>query len=189
MLTCDIDTYKVWRKQWLADTSGVPLDTPRGPCIVGPRLHICDTVQHDWHMKDRAIEDAEFNLIYIGQDMDKVMKDKLYGDDEKLYQAYKSLNIVRLGIRVATKEKRAESRKNIIFNKECCLAYWQLHRDMLTVISRSWDIQRAGISDLVIVNRIAEALHCNQFELISLCTHAYCDRNHIARRNDESPRL
>ena len=189
MLTCDIETYKVWRKQWLADTSGVLLDTPRGPCIVGPRLHICDTVQRDWHMKDRAIEDAEYDLIYIGRDMAPEMKERLYGDDEKLYQAYKCLGIVRLGTWVASGEKRAESRKNIIFNKECCLAYWQLHKDSLTVVSRSWDIQRAGISDLVLVNRIAASLHCKTFELISLCTHAYCDRDHIARRNDESPRI
>lgn len=189
MLTCDIETYKDWRANWLKNTSGVPLETPRGPCVVGPRLHITDLVKPNWHMHNRAIEDAEYDLIYIGRDMTPEMKERLYGDDEKLYQAYKSLGIVRLGTWVASGEKRAESRKNIIFNKECCLAYWQLHRDSLTVISRSWDIQRAGISDLVIVNRIAEALHCNRFELISLCTHAYCDRDHIARRNDESPRI
>jgi hypothetical protein len=189
VLTCDIETYKLWRKQWLAQTDGQILDTPRGPCIVGPRLHIVDNVQPDWHMKDRAIEDAEYNLIYIGQDMEPAMKAKLYGDDEKLYREYKSLSIVRLGMRVASKEKRPESRKNIIFNKECCLAYWQLHKDTLTVISRSWDIQRAGLSDLVIVNRVAAALHCAKFELISLCTHAYVDRDHIARRYDEAARI
>ena len=131
-------------------------------------------------MQNRDLEDAEFNLIFHGQDMTPEWRDKLYGNDDDLYNAYKSLHVETL----ATNGKRRLSRKNIIFNKECCLCYWQLHGQELTVISRSWDIQRAGLSDLILVNRAAQMLGCKMFRIVTLCNHVYEDRNTIARRHD-----
>lgn len=178
----NIENYLDWRQAFLKLPIGDDLSTPRGDCIVSDRIIIQDNVKPDWHLKNRALEDAEFKLMFYGADMDKTMKDKLYGNDEELYQAYKSLNISSL----VTNGKRRLSRKNIIFNKECCLCYWQLHGDMLTVISRSWDIQRAGLSDLVIINRIAQLLDCKRIYVIGLCNHVYKDRENIARRHDEN---
>ena len=176
----DIGEYLEWRQAFLQKPIGTPLNTPRGKCIVGKSFTIDSLVRDNYHMKNRELEDAEYNLIYHGQDMSKEWKDKLYGDDNELYKAYKSLNISSL----LTNGKRRMSRKNIIFNKECCLCYWQLHGDCLTVISRSWDIQRAGISDLILVNRIAKDLGCKFFRIVTLCNHVYEDREHIARRTN-----
>lgn len=181
----DICEYLEWRQAFLAKPIGTSLNTPRGKCIVGKSFTIDSPVRPNYHLKNRELEDAEYNLIYHGQDMSKEWKDKLYGDDDALYEAYKSLNIASL----LTNGKRRMSRKNIIFNKECCLCYWQLHGDWLTVISRSWDIQRAGMSDLIIVNRAAIDLGCKFFRIVTLCNHVYEDREHIARRNDENIRL
>lgn len=178
----NIENYLDWRQAFLKLPIGDDLSTPRGDCIVSDRIIIQDNVKPNWHLKNRKLEDAEFKLMFYGADMDKAMKDKLYGNDEELYQAYKSLNISSL----VTNGKRRLSRKNIIFNKECCLCYWQLHGDMLTVISRSWDIQRAGLSDLVIINRIAQLLDCKRIYVIGLCNHVYKDRENIARRHDEN---
>jgi hypothetical protein len=176
----DIAEYREWRRAFLANPVGTPLDTPRGKCIVGRDFTIHALVRHGWHMQNRDLEDAEFNLIFHGQDMSPEWRDKLYGNDDDLYNAYKSLHVETL----ATNGKRRASRKNIIFNKECCLCYWQLHGQELTVISRSWDIQRAGLSDLILVNRAAQMLGCKMFRIVTLCNHVYEDRNTIARRHD-----
>lgn len=176
-----IDDYFTWRKNWLAHTTGSLLDTPRGKCIVCDDIIIRDTVRPDWHMANRDIEDAEYNLIYNGMDMPSAMYSRLYDNDAELYEAYKSLKVCTL----LTNGKRRASRKNIIFNRETCLCYFQLQGSRLIVISRSWDIQRAGLSDLYVVNRIAESLGCTHFVFYCLCPHVYVDRNHIARRNDK----
>lgn len=177
----DIAEYLEWRRAFLTNPIGRPLDTPRGKCIVGRDFTIDALVRHGWHMKNKDLEDAEFNLIFYGKDMLPDWRAKLYGNDDELYEAYKSLHIETL----ATNGKRRLSRKNIIFNKECCLCYWQLHGTNLTVISRSWDIQRAGLSDLILVNRAAQMLGCKTFKLVTLCNHVYENRDVIARRMDE----
>lgn len=174
----DLCEYLEWRQEFLSNPVGRPLQTPRGSCVVGKSFTLDWTVRADWHLRNKQLEDAEFELIYHGKDMDPFWKDRLYGDDEELYQAYKSLHIATL----LSNGKRRLSRKNIIFNKECCLCYWQLHGDQLTVISRSLDIQRAGLSDLVVVNRIAQNLGCKNVQLITLCNHVYDNRDEIARR-------
>lgn len=181
----DICEYLEWRQAFLQSPVGRPLNTPRGKCIVGKSFTLNWKARPDWHMKNRELEDAEFNLIYHGEDMNSDWKEKLYGNDEPLYQAYKSLHVETL----LTNGKRRLSRKNIIFNKECCLCYWQLHGDELTVISRSLDVQRAGLSDLVIVNRIAVELGCSSCQLVTLNNHVYLDRDNIARRTNENPGL
>lgn len=176
----DICEYLEWRQAFLAKPTGHHLNTPRGGCIVGRDFTIHSVTRPDWHLKNRELEDAEFNLMMYGQDPTPEWKEKLYGDDAPLYLAYKGLHLESL-----TKNgKRRLSRKNIIFNKECCLCYWQLHGDELTVISRSWDIQRAGLSDLILVNRIALELGCKTFRLVTLCNHVYDNRDTIARRQD-----
>ena len=175
-----IEEYLVWRKNFLALPLGKKLETPRGECIVGDSLFIEDDVRPNWHLKNRELEDAEFRLIMYSEDMSPEMHEKLYANDDKLYAAYKSLNLISL----ITNGKRRQSRKNIIQNSECCLTYWQLHDDTLTVISRSWDIQRAGLSDLVIANRVACVLNCARIRFVSLCSHVYTDRENIARRQD-----
>jgi hypothetical protein len=173
----NIDEYLAWRKSWLVNTTGTALDSTRGRCIVAHDIVIENNVRPEYHLKNRELEDAEYNLIFNGTDIEPVMKDKLYGDDETLYQAYKQLNISSF-----KNVKRRDSRNNIIFNKTCCICYWQLAGDRLIVISRSWDIQRAGISDLVIVNRIAHELNCKSFLIHCFNPHAYTNRDRIARR-------
>lgn len=174
----NIQEYKEWRTSWLKKPTGPKLNTPRGKCTVGMNFEIYDKVRFDLHLKDRELEDAEFNLMFHGIDQSPEMKAKLYGDDEPLYRAYKSLNIHSL----VTNGKRRMSRKNIIYNRECCLCFWHLHGDTLTVVSRSWDIQRAGLSDLVIINRAAIELNCTKFRIITMCNHVYDNRETIARR-------
>lgn len=176
----NIDSYLAWRKDVLYLPVGELLDTPRGECTVAEDFVIIDDVCPGLHMNNRELEDAEYNLIMHGTDQTPEWKKALYHNDDELYQAYKSLNIASL----ATNGKRRDSRKNIIFNAECCLCYWQLRGDTLRVISRSWDLQRAGFSDLVIVNRAAHELGCKKIMILSLCGHVYTDREHIARRKD-----
>ena len=135
-----ISDYLAWRDTQLRCGTGQPLDTPRGHCQVYDKVIIQDTVRPDWHMKNREIEDAEFRLLFYGTDMQPGMRERLYSNDDDLYNAYKSLRLVTLG----TNGKRRNSRKNIIYRNECCLCYWQLHGDTLIVISRSWDLQRAA---------------------------------------------
>lgn len=174
-----LDEYLIWRDEMLMlDRPGHLLDTPRGECSVVSQIMVQNEARRDWHMRQRAIEDAEFNLIYLGLDMDPAMKEKLYGDDEDLYQEYKSLNLRSL----TTNGKRRNSRKNIIFNKACCLCFWQLHADELYVVSRALDLQHAGKSDLVLVNRVAEQLGCSRWTFVGLCNHIYTDRTKVARR-------
>lgn len=171
--------YMAWRDRFLSGHEpGRLLNTPRGECLVGEQFMINCEVLDDWHLKNRELEDAEFNLIYFGGDMEPEWKEKLYGDDSDLYLAYKSLNLRTL----KTNGKRRNSRKNIYFNKECCLCYWQLHGTELYVVSRSLDLQRAGKSDLVLINRVAKELGCKKWTLVCLCPHVYTDREHIARR-------
>lgn len=174
----NIHEYLEWRNKFLTAPIGRPLKTPRGNCIVGESFTIENEVIPDWHLRNRQLEDAEYTLIMFGQDMSPDWKERLYGNDTELYNAYKSLNIHSL----ITNGKRRMSRKNIIFNRECCLCYWQLHGDTLTVISRSLDVQRAGVSDMVIVNRAAIELGCKQFKVVTLCNHVYENRDVIARR-------
>lgn len=178
------DAYLKWREKVLAKPVGTSLDTPRGRCTVLDSF-ILEMPVEDWHLKNRALEDEEFNLMFMGEDQSILWRSKLYGDDDDLYKAYKSLHVAML----TRNGKRLMSRKNIIFNKECCLTWWQLHGDMLTVISRSLDIQRAGISDPVIINRAAQELGCKRWRLISLCTHVYDNRDTIARRNDANTHI
>ena len=181
----DICEYLEWRQAFLQKPIGRPLNTPRGKCIVGKSFTLYWTARRDWHLRNRELEDAEFNLIFNGQDMSPEWKERLYGNDQLLYEAYKSLHISTL----ATNGKRRMSRKNIIFNRECCLCYWQLHGDELTVISRSLDVQRAGLSDVVIINRIAVELGCRNIQLVTLNNHVYENRDTIARRTNENPGL
>lgn len=178
-MTLSLQEYLQWRQEVLAaDKPGRVLQTPRGECSVVSQVMVQSEVLDDFHMKDFDIENAEFNLIYFGLDMDKDMKTRLYGDDEGLYKDYRSLNIRSL----VTNGKRRDSRKNIIFNKYCCLSWWQLHGDELYVVSRSLDLQRAGLSDVVLVNRIARQLGCKRWTFVGLCNHVYTDRTKIARR-------
>lgn len=178
----DIAEYLEWRRGFMANPIGQELNSSRGKCIVGRDLTIDALVRHGWHMQNRELEDAEFNLIFHGQDMSPEWRQRLYENDDILYDAYKSLRIDQF-----LKCERRTSRKNIIFNRECCLCYWQLRGNNLTVISRSWDIQRAGISDLIIVNRIAGELGCKSFTIITLNNHIYENRDVIARRQDANP--
>lgn len=182
MVSYYIDDYLAWRAIWLKKPIGRFIMTPRGKCTLAPNFVIEGPVRTNFHMKNRDIEDAEFNLIYESIDQSPEMKEKLYSSDEFLYQQYKSLNIAQL----LTNGKRRQSRKNIVCNPNCCLSYWQLFDDTLTVVSRSWDIQRAGLSDLVIINNIALKLGCDKFRLISLCAHVYEDRTKVARRTNEN---
>lgn len=174
----NIHEYLEWRNKFLTAPIGRLLSTPRGNCTVGESFTVEDAVRPDWHLKNKELEDSEYNLIFKGQDMTPDWRAKLYGNDDDLYNAYKSLHIETL----LTNGKRRLSRKNIIFNRECCLCYWQLHGDTLTVISRSLDVQRAGISDMVIINRAAIELGCNRFKVVTLCNHVYENRDVIARR-------
>ena len=178
-MTLSLQEYLQWRQEVLSlDKPGRVLQTPRGECSVVSQVMVQSEVVNDFHMKNFEIENAEFNLIYFGIDMDKDMKTRLYGDDEALYNEYRSLNIRSL----ANNGKRRDSRKNIIFNKQCCLSWWQLHGDELYVVSRSLDLQRAGLSDVVLVNRIARQLGCKRWAFVGLCNHVYTDRTKIARR-------
>ena len=178
-MTLSLQEYLQWRQEVLNhDKPGHVLQTPRGECSVVNQVMVQSEVLNDFHMKNFEIENAEFNLIYFGIDMDKDMKTRLYGDDEALYNEYRSLNIRSL----ANNGKRRDSRKNIIFNKQCCLSWWQLHGDELYVVSRSLDLQRAGLSDVVLVNRVARQLGCKHWTFVGLCNHVYTDRTKIARR-------
>jgi len=174
----NIEQYLQWRQDWLKSPVGHNLLSHRGECIVGKRFIIEDKVRQDFHLKNRALEDAEFNLLFFGKDMDQAMKDRLYENDYDLYEAYKSLRVERL------KLKRRTSRKNIVFNSECCLCFWHLYRDTLTVMSRSWDIKTAGLSDLVIINRAALELDCDRIQVITLNNHVYKDTTKVARRTN-----
>lgn len=176
-----IPEYLEYRNNILRLPVGDIVDTPRGECTVIDDFVVMDDVRPDWHMKNRELEDAEYNLIMHGIEQTPEWKAKLYENDEQLYQAYKSLMVASL----TTNGKRRNSRKNIIFNRKCCLCYWQLRGNTLRVVSRSWDIQRAGISDLIIVNRAAAELGCKRFMLYSFCGHVYTNRDTIARRKDE----
>lgn len=178
----NIEDYIRWRHHRLQNTHGVDVDTPRGPCKVFTPISITDCCVPPFHIKNKDLEDTEYNLIYHGIDMSPEWKEKLYGNDDALYDAYKSLNISTL----ATNGKRRFSRKNIIFNKECCLCYWQLFGNQLFVISRSLDVQRAGLSDLAIVSRAAFDLGCTAFTLQVLIPHVYNNRTEIARRHNEN---
>lgn len=182
----NLTQYFRWRERFLSGKEPCrPLSTPRGDCQVGEQLYISDHVCPGWHLDNRALEDAEFNLIFTGTDMSPEWRAKLYGNDDDLYNAYKSLKLQTL----ATNGKRRFSRKNIYFNKECCLCFWQLHGDELYVVSRSLDVQRAGKSDLVLINRVAHDLGCTKWSLTCLCPHVYNDRTHIARRTNETSRI
>lgn len=174
----NLTEYTKWRQAFLNSPVGHPLSSPRGNCIVGESFTIENEVVPGWHLKNKDLEDAEYNLIMFGQDMTPEWRERLYGNDDELYEAYKSLNVISL----IKNGKRRLSRKNIIFNKECCLCYWQLHGDTLTVISRSLDVQRAGLSDIVIINRAAIELGCTNFKIITLCNHVYENRDVVARR-------
>jgi hypothetical protein len=181
-MTLSLQEYLRWRGEILAlKCPGRVVQTPRGECSVFNQVMVRNEVVDDLHMQNFDIENAEFNLIYFGLDMDKDMKNRLYGDDEDLYNEYRSLNIRSL----ATNGKRRDSRKNIIFNKQCCLSWWQLHGDELYVVSRSLDLQRAGLSDVVLVNRIARQLGCTRWTFVGLINHVYTDRTKIARRKDK----
>lgn len=171
----NIKEYLAWRDLYLKQPEGQIFMSNRGSCVIGPSFTIEDVVRDDWHMRARDIEDAEFNLIYFGADQPEVIKARLYDKDEALYNSYKQLKIERL------KLGDRKSRKNIICVPECCLCYWQVFNDTLIVISRSWDIQRAGLSDLVIANRVAKMLDCKYLRFVTLNNHVYLDREHIAR--------
>lgn len=175
----NIADFKTWRKQELERdlSSADKLIGARGPYVTLERIKIEDTVQPDLHLKNRAIEDAEFELVFNSKDPSPEMREKLYGNDDALYEAYKSLHIASFA-----NVKRRESRNNVIVRKECCLCYWQLFCDELIVVSRSWDIQRAGLSDVVIVNRIAHELGCKRFSIYTLNNHIYENRDTVARR-------
>lgn len=175
------DEYLFWRAETLHSPNGTPLMTPRGKCLVLESF-LLEIPVADWGLRNSELEDAEFNLIFYGEDQPEDWKERLYGNDDDLYKAYKSLHVAML----TENGKRRMSRKNIIFNKECCLTWWQLHGDTLTVISRSLDLQRAGLSDPVIINRAAKKLGCKKWRLISLCTHIYENRGVIARRTNEN---
>lgn len=175
----NLEQYFRWRDRFLSGQEPTrQLSSSRGECQVGEQLFISDNVLPDWHLNNKALEDAEFNLMFNGIDMSPEWKAKLYENDDNLYDAYKSLNLRTL----ATNGNRRFSRRNIYFNKECCLCFWQLHGNELYVISRSLDVLHAGKSDLVLVNRVANELGCNKWLLVCLCPHVYNDRTKIARR-------
>lgn len=177
----NLEEYIKWRQEFLANPKGRLLQSPRGECTVGEQFMITSPVIGDLHLGNTELEESEYRLIFWGDDMAPEWKERLYGQDDDLYNAYKSMKIFSL----VNNGKRRWSRKNIIFNKECCLCYWQLHGDELYVVSRSLDLQRAGRSDIVIVNRAAQALGCSKWTLVCLNPHAYTDRSTIARRKDK----
>lgn len=174
----NLEQYIRWRENFLANPKGRLLQSSRGECTVGEKLMITNDVVPGLHLDNKGLEEAEYRLIFWGEDMTPEWKDRLYGQDDDLYNAYKSLKLFSL----VNNGKRRLSRKNIIFNKECCLCYWQLHGDELYVVSRSLDVQRAGKSDIILINRAAIALGCTNWTLICLNPHVYTDRSTIARR-------
>ena len=115
----NLKQYIEWREEFLNTPKGRLLMSPRGECIVGEQLMIANETLDDYHLKNRELEDAEYELIFYGKDMSDEWKSRLYGDDDDLYNAYKSLNVHSL----VNNGKRRLSRKNIIFNKACCLCY------------------------------------------------------------------
>ena len=181
----NISTYTLWREKTLAsgiEHTGLRLQSPRGEYVKADQFVLATQVDQDFGLKNKEIEDAEFNLIMWGIEPSKEMYDKLYKDDRKLYDAYRSLEVATL----ATNGKRRDSRSNIVFNKRCCLCYFQLFADTLIVISRSLDLLRAGKSDIAVVNRIAQRLGCQRFTFICLNPHIYVDATKVARRTDET---
>ena len=177
----NLEEYIRWRDNFLANPKGRLLQSPRGECTVGEQFMIKNDVVPGLHLGNTELEEAEYRLIFWGDDMAPEWKERLYGQDDELYNEYKSLHIFTL----VNNGKRRLSRKNIIFNKECCLCYWQLHGDELYVVSRSLDLQRAGRSDIIIINRAAQALGCTKWTLVCLNPHVYTDRSTIARRKDK----
>ena len=119
-----------------------------------------------------AVEAArEANIAYEPARMTAEEKDALLA-------AYRKLDLER-----HFNQKRRLSRSNVVCVPECCLCYWQQHDQHLTVVSRSLDVKRAGLSDLVIVNRIALAQRCTTFTFHAVCPHIYTDSSKIARRS------
>jgi len=118
---------------------------------------------------------AEFDLVWNGAINVKSIIDKLYEYDEQLLAAYKKLNVHNL----SGKDK---SRNNVTVVAECCLAYWSFVNGRLTVISRSMDIQRAGITDALVVAACAHKLGAAEWMLVNLHPHVYQRRDVVARR-------
>lgn len=179
-----IGEYRFWRKQMLADPPDDIIETARGTCHRLEPFIVHDHVDPDFHIKARDIEDAEFALIYHGKIIDPATIACLYENDDTLLTAYR-----KLGLERHLNQKRRFSRNNVVCVPECCLCYWQQHDQRLTVISRSLDVQRAGLSDLAIVNRIALAQLCTTFTFHAVCPHIYTDSSKIARRSDEYTRI
>lgn len=173
----DVKSYIEWRAQQLKRPTGNIYQTRRGEFVAVPQFTVQDTVQPDWHLHNRSIEDAEFNLIWDGTITNKLVIDALYENDDELLNNYKSLHICNLA------NRKMSSRNNVICNTACCLSYWQLINDTFITVSRSLDLRCAGLSDVIIVNRIAHMLGCKQFVFIANCPHIYTNDNKIARRS------
>lgn len=169
--------YREWRKQMLAEPAGDTIETPRGSCIRLEPFIIYGKSNADFGIHANHIVDAEYALIFRNKIIDQAVIDKLYENDDALLAAYRKLDLER-----RFNEKRRFSRKNIVCVPECCLSYWQLHDQHLTVVSRSLDIQRAGLSDIAVVKRVALAMCASTFTFHAVCPHIYNDRTKIARR-------
>ena len=176
-----IDDYMNWRKNILLfDTDSFPkIETRRGMCGVVSNFIIFDNVDKNRHMLNTQIEDAEFNLIYYGKEPSPETKERLYKDDDEMYNAYLNLRICRF------KNAITSSRNNVICEPKCCMNYWQLYLDTLFVISRSLDLKCAGISDIIVANRIAAELGARKLHITAIAPHIYIDRKNIARRKNE----
>lgn len=173
-----IDEYKAWRKQMLANPPDDIIKTPRGTCHRLKPFIVHDRADSDFHLKSMEIEDAEFALVYHNKITNPTIIARLYENDDALLAAYRKLDLER-----HFNQKRRLSRSNVVCVPECCLCYWQQHDQHLTVVSRSLDVKRAGLSDLVIVNRIALAQRCTTFTFHAVCPHIYTDSSKIARRS------
>lgn len=172
-----IDDYMNWRKSVLFDADSFPkIETRRGMCSVVSNFIIFDNVDKNRHMLNTQIEDAEFNLIYYGKEQSPKIKEQLYKDDDEMYNAYLNLRICRF------KNAITSSRNNVICEPKCCMNYWQLYLDTLFVVSRSLDLRCAGISDIIVANRIAAELGAQKLHIVAIAPHIYTDRKNIARR-------
>lgn len=124
----------------------------------------------------KQIVNAEFSIAYNGELIDReLVLDKLYFGDTYLLGAYLNLHLKNL-------ENKDLSRNNIILAPYCCLCSWQLFSCTLFVKSRSLDLKAAGLSDLLLVNKVAKALNAVCWQLSIDVPHIYVDDTKIARR-------
>lgn len=176
MTIFNLAEYISWKNAMLRSPHGERITSKRGEYIQLHAFVITDIVNPDFHLKNKRIENAEFSLILDGKIYDAETINYLYENDDELLAAYKRLRIRRFA------DCNKKSRNNVICEPKCCLAYWQINCDELSVVSRSLDMCRAGLSDVVVVNQAACLLGCKQFNITVVSPHIYMDKTKIARR-------